>query len=99
MIEYGELIREERRLRGISQHALAREVGISHMTVIAIENNENVSINILEKVCERLGIKISFKTKTKKNYEKTLRKKYYPARLQGTEQGCEPVREDINSGC
>lgn len=98
MIEYGELIREERRLIGISQHALAREIGVSHMTIIAIENNENVSINILEKVCDRLKIKILFK-KPKKNYGKIVRKKYYPARLQGSEQSCEPVREDICEGC
>lgn len=82
-MKYGKLLRDARRELGISQRSLANELGISHMTVISMENDGNVSINILEKACERLDIQIIFKKRNNKE-SMSIPKKYYPRR-QGEE--------------
>ena len=49
-----------RREKGYSQEAFANEAGIDRRYMSDIENGKrNISIDILERVCNKLGIKIS----------------------------------------
>jgi transcriptional regulator with XRE-family HTH domain len=49
-----------RREKGYSQEAFANEAGIDRRYMSDIENGKrNISIDILDRVCNKLGIKIS----------------------------------------
>ena len=82
-MKYGKMLKDTRRELGISQRSLADKLGISHMTVISMENDGNVCINILEKACEILDIQIIFKKRNNKE-SMSIPKKYYPRRQEDT---------------
>lgn len=54
-----EILRQERRLRDISQEELARQLGISNVTLCNIEKgNRCANLRTLQKICEALGYEI-----------------------------------------
>ena len=56
----GKAIVQLRKARGISQETFAFEAGIDRRYMSDIENGKrNISLDILERVCQQLGIKIS----------------------------------------
>ena len=56
----GKAIVQLRKGRGISQETFAFEAGIDRRYMSDIENGKrNISLDILERVCQQLGIKIS----------------------------------------
>lgn len=55
--EIGIQIRRERKRQGLSGKELAERAGFVESTINKIENGKwNVSIDILEKVCDALGV-------------------------------------------
>ena len=49
-----------RKLKGWSQEAFANEAGIDRRYMSDIENGKrNISIDILERICNKLGLKLS----------------------------------------
>ena len=58
--DLGKTIIRLRKEKGYSQEAFANEAGIDRRYMSDIENGKrNISIDILERVCNKLGIKIS----------------------------------------
>lgn len=58
-IRLGENIAEERKKRGMTLRELASASGVSFQNITKIENGKyNVSIDILDKLCKALGLKI-----------------------------------------
>ena len=58
--DLGRTIVRLRKEKGYSQEAFANEAGIDRRYMSDIENGKrNISIDILERVCNKLGIKIS----------------------------------------
>ena len=56
----GRTIVNLRRAKGYSQEAFANEAGIDRRYMSDIENGKrNISIDILDRVCNKLGMKIS----------------------------------------
>ena len=56
----GKTIIQLRKERGLSQDTFAFEAGIDRRYMSDIENGKrNISLDILERVCQQLGIKIS----------------------------------------
>ena len=56
----GKTIIQLRKERGFSQETFAFEAGIDRRYMSDIENGKrNISLDILERVCQKLGIKIS----------------------------------------
>lgn len=56
----GRTIIRLRKEKGYSQEAFANEAGIDRRYMSDIENGKrNISIDILERICNKLGIKIS----------------------------------------
>ena len=59
-VDLGRTISRLRKEKGYSQEAFANEAGIDRRYMSDIENGKrNISIDILERVCNKLGIKIS----------------------------------------
>ena len=59
-VDLGRTIIRLRKEKGYSQEAFANEAGIDRRYMSDIENGKrNISIDILERVCNKLGIKIS----------------------------------------
>lgn len=59
-VDLGRTISRLRREKGYSQEAFANEAGIDRRYMSDIENGKrNISIDILDRVCNKLGIKIS----------------------------------------
>ena len=59
-VDLGRTISRLRKEKGYSQEAFANEAGIDRRYMSDIENRKrNISIDILERVCNKLGIKIS----------------------------------------
>lgn len=59
-VDLGRTINRLRKEKGYSQEAFANEAGIDRRYMSDIENGKrNISIDILERVCNKLGIKIS----------------------------------------
>ena len=59
-VDLGRTIVRLRKEKGYSQEAFANEAGIDRRYMSDIENGKrNISIDILERVCNKLGIKIS----------------------------------------
>lgn len=53
----GDRIRGERKRKGYTQEALAKEIGVSRVTLAKVENSEGgVSLDTYIKVCEVLKI-------------------------------------------
>lgn len=58
--DLGKTIIRLRKEKGYSQEAFANEAGIDRRYMSDIENGKrNISIDILDRVCNKLGIKIS----------------------------------------
>ena len=58
--DLGRTISRLRKEKGYSQEAFANEAGIDRRYMSDIENGKrNISIDILDRVCNKLGIKIS----------------------------------------
>ena len=58
--DLGRTIIRLRKEKGYSQEAFANEAGIDRRYMSDIENGKrNISIDILDRVCNKLGIKIS----------------------------------------
>ena len=58
--DLGRTISRLRKEKGYSQEAFANEAGIDRRYMSDIENGKrNISVDILERVCNKLGIKIS----------------------------------------
>lgn len=58
--DLGRTIVRLRKEKGCSQEAFANEAGIDRRYMSDIENGKrNISIDILDRVCNKLGIKIS----------------------------------------
>ena len=58
--DVGKTIIRLRKEKGYSQEAFANEAGIDRRYMSDIENGKrNISIDILDRVCNKLGIKIS----------------------------------------
>ena len=58
--DLGKTIIRLRKEKGYSQEAFANEAGIDRRYMSDIENGKrNISIDILERVCNKLGVKIS----------------------------------------
>lgn len=55
----GRRLRSVRKLRGMSQTALALEAGISQVSVSHIESGQRITITMLCDICRVLGIKLS----------------------------------------
>lgn len=54
---FGNLLRTRRELRGLKLRALARDIGVSHSYLIAIEKGTKpASEKIIAGVCEHLGV-------------------------------------------
>ena len=59
-VDLGRTISRLRKEKGYSQEAFANEAGIDRRYMSDIENGKrNISIDILDRVCNKLGIKIS----------------------------------------
>ena len=59
-VDLGRTISRLRKEKGYSQEAFANEAGIDRRYMSDIENGKrNISIDILERVCNKLGVKIS----------------------------------------
>lgn len=59
-VDLGRTINRLRKEKGYSQEAFANEAGIDRRYMSDIENGKrNISIDILERVCNKLGVKIS----------------------------------------
>ena len=59
MRKYGEILKNERILRGISQIKLAKEIGISQQAISFYENDINEpSISICERLADFYGISL-----------------------------------------
>lgn len=59
-VDLGRTISRLRKEKGYSQEAFANEAGIDRRYMSDIENGKrNISIDILERVCNKLGIRIS----------------------------------------
>lgn len=59
-VDLGRTIIRLRKEKGYSQEAFANEAGIDRRYMSDIENGKrNISIDILDRVCNKLGIKIS----------------------------------------
>ena len=59
-VDLGRTISRLRKEKGYSQEAFANEAGIDRRYMSDIENGKrNISVDILERVCNKLGIKIS----------------------------------------
>lgn len=59
----GELIKKERRLKGWSQVQLAKNAGVSFLTINRIEKNKNTGSEILSKVVKGLGMELLYELK------------------------------------
>ena len=58
-IRIGRLIADARHNQGLTVRALAERSGVSYQNITKIENGRyNVSIDILDKLCRALGLKI-----------------------------------------
>lgn len=58
--DLGKTIIRLRKEKGYSQEAFANEAGIDRRYMSDIENGKrNISIDILDRVCNKLGVKIS----------------------------------------
>ena len=59
-VDLGRTISRLRKEKGYSQEAFANEAGIDRRYMSDIENGKrNISIDILDRVCNKLGVKIS----------------------------------------
>ena len=59
-VDLGRTISRLRKEKGYSQETFANEAGIDRRYMSDIENGKrNISIDILDRVCNKLGIKIS----------------------------------------
>lgn len=63
-MNFGDIIREKRKSKGISMEKLARESCVSYNTILNIELNRIVpTLTILTKVCDVLDMEICIKDK------------------------------------
>ncbi|MGW7888628.1 helix-turn-helix domain-containing protein [Staphylococcus xylosus] len=57
---FGDNLKDVRRKRRLSQHELAKHVGLSQSYICDLEHDrKNVSIYIVSRLAERLGISVS----------------------------------------
>lgn len=83
-MKIGDHVKAKRRRMGYDQIYVAEQCGISKPTLLHLESNKNVTLQVAEKVCDFLNLKITIKDKDDgKTY---LPKKYFPLKLEGTEQ-------------
>lgn len=59
----GQLIQQERKLKGWSQVQLAKESGVSFLTINRIELGKNSGSKIIEKVVKALGMELVYEMK------------------------------------
>lgn len=62
-MEIGQFIKATRKSKRIKKKELAKQLGISYPTITHLENNENVGVDVLKKVCEVLGLEIDIRVK------------------------------------
>ena len=58
MEQLGELLKRERRARGLTQTEYAELIGVSHATLSALENGRSVSTLTLERALQFLGLRL-----------------------------------------
>ena len=64
-MEYLKLIKERRTAMGLTQARLAKLVGVSQPHITDIENGKSkASIDVLFRICDVLGIEITFTVKS-----------------------------------
>lgn len=67
-MELHEKLRRERRLRDISQDQLAKQLGISNVTLCNIEKgNQCANLRTIKKICDALGYEIVLTKKQDEN--------------------------------
>lgn len=63
MEEFGALIRERRQQKGWGARKLAEKAGMSHPSVLRLENGGNVSLENIVRIVDGLGCRLSVKWK------------------------------------
>lgn len=67
-MELHEILRRERRLRDIRQDQLAKQLGISHVTLCSLEKGKRcANLRTLQKICDALGYEITLTKKQEEN--------------------------------
>jgi DNA-binding XRE family transcriptional regulator len=67
-MELYEILRRERRLRDINQDQLAKQLGISHVTLCNIEKGKRcANLRTIQKICDALGYEIVLTKKQDEN--------------------------------
>lgn len=68
MVEIGQLVRQTRKSKTLSQAALAQQLGMSRATISGIENGTvpEIGIRKMLSICAALGLELSAQAKTKR---------------------------------
>lgn len=62
--DLGDFLRESRRVQGLTQAQMAKKLGVSTVTLSALENGKNVTTAVVEQYVQRLGYRIVVVPKT-----------------------------------